>query len=97
VQTLWVQTIRAPILPLRGSVATRAAGKAVFVANCASCHGGAKWTMSEVIYANNPTLTAPLPAGIPRDANLTVVAGQIDTYKDRSGARPIQTISSISS
>jgi YVTN family beta-propeller protein len=86
VQTLWVQTIRAPILPLRGSVATRAAGKAVFVANCASCHGGAKWTMSEVIYANNPTLTAPLPAGIPRDANLTVVAGQIDTYKDPFGS-----------
>ena len=24
--------------------------------NCASCHGGAKWTKSQVIYLNNPAL-----------------------------------------
>lgn len=93
VQTLWIETVRAPVLPLRGSLASRDAGKAVFVANCVSCHGGTKWTKSQVIYADNPTLVAP--GGAPRDPNLTLTAaGEIDTYKDPFGnpADPTNTL-----
>jgi len=28
----------------------------IFLANCASCHGGTKWTTSQVVYLNNPAL-----------------------------------------
>src|SRR5262249_27798353 len=51
-ETLWVQTIR----PLhRPQPADPNVGRAAFEANCASCHGGAKWTKSQTIYLNNPT------------------------------------------
>jgi mono/diheme cytochrome c family protein len=44
------------------------AGALVFDANCASCHGGAKWTKSQVLYANNPALDKAFAAvGTPRD------------------------------
>jgi mono/diheme cytochrome c family protein len=44
----WATTIRAPIVP---DLANEAAGRAVFDANCASCHGGAKWSKSQVTQA----------------------------------------------
>ncbi len=50
--TLWVQTVRPLNRPKLGNIE---AGAAVFEANCASCHGGAKWTKSQTIYLNNPT------------------------------------------
>jgi cytochrome c peroxidase len=34
------------------------AGQAVFEANCASCHGGAKWTKSQVFHRDNPAAVA---------------------------------------
>jgi hypothetical protein len=86
VMTLWVQTIRAPILPLQGSSSSRSSGRTVFSNNCASCHGGAKWTKSQVIYANNPVLIAP--GGAPRDANLTLITGQIAAYNDPFDPQP---------
>ncbi|MGV6810248.1 MAG: beta-propeller fold lactonase family protein [bacterium] len=51
--TEWVATIRSPIMP----DASVAAGTALFTDHCASCHGGAKWTISRTSpnYINNPT------------------------------------------
>src|SRR6185436_8895108 len=43
--TEWVATVRAPIMPAIAAN-TEANGRAVFATNCASCHGGAKWTKS---------------------------------------------------
>lgn len=54
--TEWIATVRAPIMP-DIATATEAAGRALFVEHCASCHGGAKWTKSRTspLYLNNPT------------------------------------------
>ena len=41
----WATTIRAPIVP---PLANEQPGRTVFNENCASCHGGAKWTKSRV-------------------------------------------------
>ena len=53
----WVATVRAPVMPaIAVNVATD--GRAVFTTNCASCHGGAKWTKSRTkgLYQDNPLL-----------------------------------------
>ena len=56
------------------------AGRALFETNCASCHGGAKWTKSQVVYLNNPAVDK---AGVARDPGLTIAAGnQVVEYKD---------------
>ena len=55
-QTLWIfAAVRALNQPQPGNVA---AGRAVFAANCASCHGGAKWTKSEIFHRDNPAAVA---------------------------------------
>jgi len=53
----WVATVRAPIMPALAGNA-EANGRAVFTTNCASCHGGAKWTKSRTkgLYQDNPLL-----------------------------------------
>jgi hypothetical protein len=82
VQTLWIQTVRPPILPLVGSAAQRNAGAAIFENRCASCHGGAKWTKSQVVYADNPAFTAdPALGGVPRDPGVTNQGAQIVSYE----------------
>jgi YVTN family beta-propeller protein len=56
VQTLW---IFAAVRPLHQPQPTNtAAGAAVFAANCASCHGGAKWTKSQIFHRDNPAAIA---------------------------------------
>jgi len=53
----WVATVRAPIMPaIAANVETH--GRELFTANCASCHGGAKWTKSRTkgLYNDNPLL-----------------------------------------
>lgn len=55
--TLWVQTIRPLIMPNPSNREALNNGRTVFANNCATCHGGPKWTKSEVIYDNNPTFT----------------------------------------
>jgi len=44
------------------------AGRAVFEGYCASCHGGAKWTKSQIFHRDNPAAVmqngAPLDAGV---------------------------------
>jgi mono/diheme cytochrome c family protein len=53
----WVATVRAPIMPAIAANA-EANGRALFTTNCASCHGGVKWTKSRTggLYQDNPLL-----------------------------------------
>jgi YVTN family beta-propeller protein len=81
-ETLWVQSVR-PLNVAKAPPATLIQGALVFEAQCASCHGGAKWTKSQVIYAKNPALNRAFAAGgVPRDPGLTVEANQIVEYSD---------------
>lgn len=80
-ETLWLQTVRPLNMPRRGNVQ---AGRVVFDTHCASCHGGAKWTKSEILYADNPALIG----GVPRDAGVTLApggGGQIQSYTSAQG------------
>jgi YVTN family beta-propeller protein len=80
--TLWVQTVRAPILPVPSDTASITAGRTVFGAECASCHGGAKWSKSQTVYLNNPTFPSnPAVAGtLPFDPGLVNAGPQIVSY-----------------
>src|SRR6185369_5911548 len=85
--TEWIASVRAPIMPdLNGDpTAANHPGHAVFETNCASCHGGKKWTKSRTgpLYQNNPTFPKdPLGQGFfadipPLDPNLTTAGAQI--------------------
>jgi YVTN family beta-propeller protein len=80
--TLWAQTIR-PLNAPKAALTVLQQGALVFGVHCASCHGGAKWTKSQVIYPNNPTLDKGFAAGgIARDPGLTIVENQIVSYSD---------------
>jgi YVTN family beta-propeller protein len=57
-QTLWIFAAVRPLHQPRGNDAMRAAGQTVFMANCATCHGGAKWTKSEIFHRDNPAAVA---------------------------------------
>jgi hypothetical protein len=76
-ETTWAQTVR-PLRQPQAAAGELAAGRAVFVDLCASCHGGAKWTKSQVIYLNNP---ARIAAAV-RDPGLDLIANQSTSYTD---------------
>lgn len=87
-QTLWVQTVRPPIVPQPTDTAARDRGRTVFQTpvgtfSCADCHGGQKWSKSQVLYAEDPAFDADpggtLP-GIPRDPGVSFVGAQIFKY-----------------
>jgi mono/diheme cytochrome c family protein len=83
VQTAWIQTIRTVNVAKPADEAAVEAGAAVFGTSCASCHGGAKWTKSQVMYLNNPALSkAQAAGGVTRDPGLVVTANQIVSYSD---------------
>jgi YVTN family beta-propeller protein len=78
-QTLWIfAAVRALNQPKPTNVAT---GRAVFQANCASCHGGAKWTKSQIFHRDNPAAIAqngaPLDPGVTRLAPAPPVAAAL--------------------
>lgn len=81
-QTVWVQTVRTPNQPAPSDADAAGRGRDLFGVNCASCHGGAKWTKSQIVYADNPAFDAnPLTGGMPRDPGLVALAGgQIQSY-----------------
>ncbi|MET0988458.1 MAG: hypothetical protein ABW034_23925 [Steroidobacteraceae bacterium] len=88
----WVEaSVRAPIVP-EPELSVEAAGRTVFTANCAACHGGDKWTKSSVaLYVNNPTFPED-PIGVnffvgvkPIDTRLTVAGPQIVSLALGSG------------
>jgi mono/diheme cytochrome c family protein len=75
-QTLWIfAAVRALNQPQPSNVE---AGRAVFAVNCASCHGGAKWTKSEIFHRDNPAAIgqnmAPLDPGVTRLPPATNIA-----------------------
>src|SRR5438094_212006 len=81
--TLWVQTVRTLNEPQPADVT---AGRTVFGANCASCHGGPKWSKSQTIYADNPAFTADplgMVPGVPRDPGVTALGGGRLPRRDR--------------
>ncbi len=81
-ETEWAETVR-PFNQPQADPSAIAAGAAVFANNCASCHGGAKWTKSQVIYANNPALDSDANAGgVFRDPGVANVGDQVVTYAD---------------
>jgi YVTN family beta-propeller protein len=64
-QTLWifaaVRALNQPQPPANSSdAAALQRGQAIFGDKCASCHGGPKWTKSEIFHRDNPALT-PVP------------------------------------
>ena len=69
-QTLWIFAAVRPLHQPQGNASMREAGRTVFAANCASCHGGAKWTKSEIFHRDNPAAVsqngAPLDPGVTR-------------------------------
>jgi mono/diheme cytochrome c family protein len=81
-QTLWVQTVRAPLMPPATDAAAQGRGAAIFNNRCASCHGGAKWSKSQVIYRDDPAFTRDAAAGgVPTDPGVTSpAAGQIQSF-----------------
>jgi YVTN family beta-propeller protein len=82
-ETTWAQTIRTINSPQPKHPEDLDAGAAVFEENCASCHGGAKWTKSQVLYLNNPAYNAnPALGGVPRDPGVEFDITQIISYTD---------------
>jgi YVTN family beta-propeller protein len=81
--TLWAQTIRAPILPPATNLLAAQNGEQTFIAKCAGCHGGTKWSKSQVIYDNNPTFNAdPNLGGVPLDPGVVNAGPQIRSFNE---------------
>ena len=62
----WVTTVRAPIVPI---LPNSQPGRVVFEQHCGSCHGGAKWTKSQVtqLFALAPATNSGLDATFPEN------------------------------
>jgi YVTN family beta-propeller protein len=76
-QTLWIfAAVRGLHQPQPGNTS---AGETVFANNCASCHGGAKWTKSQIFHRDDPAAVAQngaaLDPGVTRLAPAPPVAG----------------------
>ena len=67
-QTLWIFAAVRPLHQPQADPAI-AAGRTVFSTYCASCHGGAKWTKSEIFHRDNPAAVSQ--NGAPTDAGVT--------------------------
>jgi YVTN family beta-propeller protein len=75
-QTLWIFfAVRALNQPQPSHLAS---GATIFETNCASCHGGAKWTKSQIFHRDNPAAASqngpPLDQGVTRLAPAPPVA-----------------------
>jgi mono/diheme cytochrome c family protein len=69
-----------PLLQPQPSATLLTAGASLFQSNCASCHGGPKWTKSEIMYIDDPSFTSnpkAVPAGTPIDPGLTAAGAQL--------------------
>ena len=69
-QTLWIFAAVRPLHQPQADPDAQAAGREVFATSCASCHGGAKWSKSEMFHRDNPAAVsqngAPLDPGVTR-------------------------------
>jgi YVTN family beta-propeller protein len=72
VQTLWIFAAVRPLHQPQPASGTRN-GEIVFDQFCASCHGGVKWTKSEIFHRDNPAAIgqalAPTDPGVSATAN----------------------------
>jgi YVTN family beta-propeller protein len=75
-QTLWIFAAVRPLRQPKGNAAALAAGETVFTTYCASCHGGAKWSKSQIFHRDNPAAVAQNgPAMDPGVTRLIPAAG----------------------
>jgi len=78
-QTLWIAlAVRSNRVAAPANPAAFARGAALFQTNCASCHGGPKWTKSTILHRDNPAFDRdPAQGGVPLDPGVTNIAAQI--------------------
>ena len=75
-QTLW---IFAAVRPLhQPQPANTSAGQTVFGQFCASCHGGVKWTKSQIFHRTNPGAVAQ--NGAPVDPGVSATANEFKSF-----------------
>jgi YVTN family beta-propeller protein len=82
--TTWVQVGARPLLqPPPSNINWFTQGQTIFQNNCAFCHGGPKWTKSEILYINDPSFTSnpnvlpPAMPGVPIDPGIKNAGSQI--------------------
>jgi YVTN family beta-propeller protein len=94
--SLWVQTVRTLNMPQPRNQEAFRRGRQVFAANCASCHGGAQWTKSQVVFTSNPV--RPCATCAPLDDGLTISAagvgsgGEIVSYAAADEENVVRTL-----
>jgi YVTN family beta-propeller protein len=88
-QTLWIfAAVRALNQPPPSSVSALERGRDIFQDKCASCHGGAKWTKSEIFHRDNPAAVAQ--NGAPTDPG---VLNRANEFRSFTCVGTIQTLS----
>jgi YVTN family beta-propeller protein len=79
VQTLWIFAAVRPLLqPQPTDTAALTRGGDVFGHFCASCHGGVKWTKSEIFHRDNPAAVAQ--NGAPTDPGVMATANEFKSF-----------------
>lgn len=79
--TDWVKTVRTLNVPQSTDAVAIAAARTLFSNNCASCHGGSKWTKSTVVYQDNPAFNSdPLQGGTPVDPGVVNAGPQVVSF-----------------
>jgi DNA-binding beta-propeller fold protein YncE len=91
----WATTVRALIVP---DVADDTKGREVFAANCASCHGGAKWTKSQATQPTQSLETQLYALGLVNGRPAAFLENPIgakffDGPNDANGVKPFDFIS----
>jgi YVTN family beta-propeller protein len=82
VQTLWIFAAVRPLKqPQPSNMVAFARGLTVFAMHCATCHGGPKWTKSEIFYRDNPAFNQdPALGGVPLDPGITNAGAQVRSF-----------------
>jgi YVTN family beta-propeller protein len=84
-QTLWIFTAVRPLL--QPQPADTSAGRTVFGQFCASCHGGVKWTKSEIFHRDNPAAVAQ--NGAPVDPGVSATANEFKSFTCKGASSSI--------
>jgi YVTN family beta-propeller protein len=82
VQSLWVQTVRPLLQPQPSDTAALDRGRTLFAINCASCHGGPKWTKSQIFHRDNPLFNQnpATPGAMVLDEGVEVIGPQVASF-----------------
>jgi hypothetical protein len=82
VQSLWVQTVRPLAQPQPDDAAALDRGRTLFGNNCAVCHGGPKWTKSQIFHRDNPLFNQnpAIPGAVVLDPGVTVIGPQVASF-----------------